>query len=215
MTNRENGNRLSFGATVWADMECFAELKGARLASVGGFLDVLMFPGVLAVLLFRLSALCHHAGLRPFSRLLYILNLMLFGVDIAPGAEVGPGLALPHPVGVAIAPGARLGRKVRLFQGVSVGGVSYEERSRDGFPTVGNECWIFASSLVLGPVTIGDHALISAGAIVTRPVPPGGVMVGNPARLVRYRDGFQPVASAPVARRQAEPVGLRPSVSEA
>ena len=189
--------RTSFLATVRADLESFAELKGVRLSTPWGFLDVLLFPGVLAVLLFRVSGVLHRWRLRPLSRLLYVLNLVLFGVDLAPGASVGPGLALPHPVGTAIAPLSRVGRKVRIFQGVSVGGVSYEDPGRDGFPTVGDECWLFAGAKILGPVEIGSHAMVAANALVIRSVPPGAVVVGNPARVVRYREGFSPPPAPP------------------
>jgi serine O-acetyltransferase len=191
--------RTSFFGTIAADFASFAELRGKKLTSPLAVLDAFFFPGVLAVLLFRLAGAFHRAGLRPISRLLYILDLVLFGVDLAPSAEVGPGLALPHPNGVAIAPDTRIGRKVRLFQQVSVGGVSFEDPTRDGFPTVGDECWIFAGAKVLGPIHIGDRAMVASNALVIRSVPAGAVVVGNPARVVRYREG----APAPL-RTEAE-----------
>jgi len=181
--------RTSVLGTIWADLESFAALRGQKLHSPLAVLDALFFPGVLAVLLFRLAGAFHRVRLRPISRLLYILDLVLFGVDLAPSAEVGAGLALPHPNGVAIAPATRIGRKVRLFQQVSVGGVSYEDPTRDGFPTVGDECWIFAGAKVLGPIHIGDRAMVASNALVIRSVPAGAVVVGNPARVVRYREG--------------------------
>ena len=183
--------RSSVLATIWADLESFAELRGKKLRSPWALVDTLLFPGVMAVLLFRIAGAFHRAHLRPISRLLYILNLILFGVDLAPSADVGPGLALPHPNGVAIAPATRIGRKVRLFQQVSVGGVSFEDPSRDGFPTVGDECWIFAGAKVLGPIHIGERAMVAANALVIRSVPAGAVVVGNPARVVRYREEAQ------------------------
>lgn len=201
--------RMSLLGTIRADLESFAELRGKKLHSPLALLDVLFFPGVLAVLLFRLAGAFHRVRLRPISRLLYILNLVLFGVDLAPSAEVGPGLALPHPNGVAIAPATRIGRKVRLFQQVSVGGVSYEDPTRDGFPTVGDECWIFAGAKVLGPIHIGDRAMVASNALVIRSVPAGAVVVGNPARVVRYREGAPAAprteAEARIAIKEAAP----------
>jgi serine O-acetyltransferase len=191
--------RTSFVRTVWSDLESFAELRGKKLRTPWAIVDVLLFPGVMAVLLFRLSGAFHHVHLRPISRLLYIFNLILFGVDLAPSAQVGPGLALPHPNGVAIAPASRIGRKVRLFQQVSVGGVSFEDPTRDGFPTVGDDCWIFAGAKVLGPIHIGDRAMVASNALVIRSVPAGAVVVGNPARVVRYRE-----APAAPLRTEAE-----------
>lgn len=178
----------SFAATVWADLESFAELKKRRLPSVVGLIDVLLMPGVLAVLIFRIATLLHRLHLRPLSRLLYIFNMILFSVDLAPGAEIGPGLALPHPVGVAVAPHSRIGRRARIFQGVSVGGGAVEDPTRDGFPVIGDDCWLFAGAKVLGPVRVGDGAMVAANALVVRSVPVRAVVVGNPARVIRFRD---------------------------
>src|SRR5262249_5886777 len=99
-----------FRELVWADLRAMAELKGARFPSPVALIDILLLPGTLTVLLFRLSCLFHHAGLRPVSRLLYIMNLVLFGADLAPGAHVGPGFVIPHPVGIGMANRVRLGR---------------------------------------------------------------------------------------------------------
>jgi len=54
---------------------------------------------------------------------------------------------------------------------------------------IGDDVWIAAHAVVLRGVTIGTGAVVGAGAVVTRDVPEGGVVVGNPARVVRFRDG--------------------------
>ena len=53
--------------------------------------------------------------------------------------------------------------------------------------TIGNDVWIGTRAMVLGGVTIGDGAVIGAGAIVTKDVPPFAIVAGVPARIVRYR----------------------------
>lgn len=174
-------------ANVHADLECMAELKKARLPSLGGYLDVLTLPGTWAVLLFRASAALHRIGLRPLSRLVYFANVVLFSCDIPPGTRIGAGLALPHPVGVTIASGATLGCRARLFSGVLIGGGATEDQSQDGFPTVGDDCWIFAYARVFGPVTVGDRAVVSTSSLVVRDVPRNTIVAGMPARVVRQR----------------------------
>jgi hypothetical protein len=63
----------------------------------------------------------------------------------------------------------------------------------DGLPaskgdvTIGNDVWIGAHATILSGVTIGDGAVVGAGAVVAKDVPPFGIVVGNPARLLRYR----------------------------
>ena len=62
------------------------------------------------------------------------------------------------------------------------------EQSMVGAPTrLGDEVWLGANVVVLGGVTIGDRAVIGAGSVVSRDIPPGAVAVGFPARIVRFR----------------------------
>lgn len=93
--------------------------------------------------------------------------------------------------------------EVRLFGGGEhLGGVtsfspalidtSYEGLPREGGagkgPTrIGNDVWIGYRAMVLSGVTVGDGAIIGAGAVVARDVPPYAVVAGNPARVVRLR----------------------------
>ena len=58
--------------------------------------------------------------------------------------------------------------------------------------TIGRDCWIGANATILKGVTIGDGAVIGAGAVVTKDIPRGAVAVGVPARVLRYREGFEP-----------------------
>jgi acetyltransferase-like isoleucine patch superfamily enzyme len=56
-----------------------------------------------------------------------------------------------------------------------------------GRVTIGNDVWIGSRAIILANVTIGDGAVVGAGAIVTRDVPPYAIVAGNPAKLIRYR----------------------------
>jgi acetyltransferase-like isoleucine patch superfamily enzyme len=68
-----------------------------------------------------------------------------------------------------------------------------EGAGEDGFPTptgdtiVGSDVWTCEDSLVMSGITIGDGAIIAAGAVVTKDVPPYAIVGGNPAQLIRYR----------------------------
>jgi virginiamycin A acetyltransferase len=64
----------------------------------------------------------------------------------------------------------------------------YDMPSR-GDTVVGNDVWIGYQALIMPSVTIGDGAIVGAGAVVTKDVPPYGIVAGNPARLVRTRFG--------------------------
>jgi serine O-acetyltransferase len=184
--------RLSLWRTIWADFAAVAAMKPhMRFPSVAGLIDVLLMPGTMAVLAFRLSNAWYRIGLRPLGRLLYLWNLKQYGLDLWPGTEAGPGLVIPHPVGVAIA--ARIGRNVRIYGLTQIGAAAFEDNSRDGLPTLGDECCIFSGAKIFGPVTIGDRAIIAANTLVLKSMPAGAVVLGSPARVVRFRgDGDWP-----------------------
>jgi serine O-acetyltransferase len=172
--------------TLWGDFLAFRALDTVRPRSLARQLDVLTLPGFWAVAIFRLSVACRRAGLAPLARVLYFANVVLFGADLSPRAVAGPGLALPHPVGVGLGAGVRLGRNVLLLKGVTLG-TAATGTADDGFPTVGHDCKILDGAKLLGPIEIGDGAVIGANALVMRSVPAGAIVAASPGRVVRYR----------------------------
>lgn len=95
------------------------------------------------------------------------------GADIPLNCQIGGGLLLPHPNGVVIHPHAVIGVNCLIFQQVTIG-----SRSGDDLPIVGGHVDIGAGAKILGKVTIGEHALIGANAVVTRNVPAHGTATG-------------------------------------
>jgi serine O-acetyltransferase len=178
---------------IAGDLANFAAAKGQATSSIGARIDAALLPGAMAVIVYRLASWCHRHRLRPLSRLLYILNLVLFGADIAPGLVAGAGLVIPHPVGIVIGARVRLGCNVRVLSGVTLGGGSRDEQDPDAQPIIGDECWILSGARVLGKVEIGHHAVVAAAAVVLDSVPPGAVVAGIPATMRRFRDGFGPL----------------------
>lgn len=184
--------RESFWATIRADLRGFLELDRERPHNVGRYLDVLTQPGFLCVFIYRISLASRRAGLVPISRLLYLVNMTLFGADLSPRAQVGPGLVIPHPVGVGIVAHASIGRNVHLFMGVTVAVAGRLEPGRDGFPTLCDGCMIMDDAKVFGPVVVGEAAVVGANSVVMHDVPPGAIVIGSPARILRYREGYGP-----------------------
>lgn len=100
------------------------------------------------------------------------------GADIPLNSRIGGGLLIPHPNGIVIHPGVRIGPNCLLFQQVTIG------HAKDGVPTLGGHVDVGAGAKLLGPITIGDHAIIGANAVVTVDVPAGATAVGVPARIL-------------------------------
>jgi serine O-acetyltransferase len=101
------------------------------------------------------------------------------GADIPLNCNIGGGLLMPHPQGIVIHPDARIGVNCLIMQQVTLGATD-----GTGAPVVMGHVDIGAGAKVLGNITLGEHALVGANAVVLTDVPPGRIAVGVPARLL-------------------------------
>jgi len=145
----------------------------------------LCYPGVHAVWGHRVSGWLWRHDRKLEGRLCSALTRGLTGVDIHPGAVIGPGLFIDHATGVVIGETAEIGADVTIYQGVTLGGTSLDRGKRH--PTVGDRVTIGAGAKVLGPITIGHDSRIGANAVVNKPVPPDSVVVGVPGEVIHRR----------------------------
>ncbi len=154
----------------------------------------LCYPGVHAVWGHRISHRLWQGDLRLLARVCSALTQWLTGVDIHPGAVLGPGLFIDHATGVVIGETAVVGADVTLYQGVTLGGTNLDAGRRH--PTVGDRVTIGAGAKILGPITIGDDSRIGANAVVVKPVPPNAVVVGVPGQVIA-RSRPRPASAPP------------------
>lgn len=101
------------------------------------------------------------------------------GCDIPINTQLGGGLLLPHPHAIVIHVAAKIGPNCLIFQSVTIG-----TDGNTNAPRIGGHVDIGAGASVLGNITIGDHAKIGANAVVLCDVPPYGVAVGVPAKII-------------------------------
>lgn len=146
---------------------------------------VLCYPGPHAVLVHRLANYLWRHGMKLAARFVSHLSRAWTGIEIHPGATIGRRFFIDHGSGVVIGETAEIGNDVVLYQGVTLGGVSMSKGKRH--PTIGNEVVIGAGAKVLGPVKIGDHAMVGSGSVVVKDIPAGGVAVGVPAKVISRR----------------------------
>jgi serine O-acetyltransferase len=120
---------------------------------------------------------------RAFARKVAVLRhcfwSVVTGADIPLGCKIDGGLLLPHPNGVVIHPDAQIGPNCLIFQQVTLG-----TTQGGGAPRLAGHVDVGAGAKLFGPITIGEHALVGANAVVLRDVPAGATVVGIPARPV-------------------------------
>lgn len=105
------------------------------------------------------------------------------GADIPINSQIDGGLLLPHPSGIVIHPDARIGPNCLIFQQVTIG-----TRGEGGAPVIGGHVDIGAGAKILGPVKIGNHAVIGANAVVMTDAPDNCMAVGIPAVVKPRKD---------------------------
>ncbi len=121
---------------------------------------------------------------RKFAVVRYRFWAILTQVDIPVEAEIGGGLVMPHPNGIVVHAAAKIGPNCLLMQQVTLGSGG----PNDGAPQLGGHVDVSAGAKLIGNVTVGDHALIGANAVVTHDVPAYAIMAGIPARQIGSRE---------------------------
>jgi serine O-acetyltransferase len=141
------------------------------------------YPGVHAILAYRLGHRMWSAGFRYPARLLQFFSRMFTNVDIHPAAQIGRRLFIDHGAGVVIGETAEIGNDVTLYHGVTLGGTSWRKGKRH--PTLANGVVAGAGAKILGPITIGERVRIGANSVVVKNVPADRTVIGIPGRVVR------------------------------
>ena len=188
---------------VVADLTAVARIKGPEPLNLVRAIDALALPGTCAVLMFRIAVAFHRRGLKPISRALYFVNVVLFGAALHPAARVGPGLVVAHPVGMGWGKNFTCGRNATMTAGVRFGGAASADPARVGHPTLGDDVVMLDGAKAMGRVTIGDRAIVAANTLVLKDVPADAIVVGTPARIAKMRPD-RPRPNDPLADAQAE-----------
>jgi len=154
-------------------------------------LEVLfLYPGLHAIWMHRVAHLLWERNWLFLGRLLSHINRFLTGIEIHPGAKIGRRLFIDHGMGIVIGETVEIGDDVLMYKGVVLGGTSMRKTKRH--PTIGNCVVLGSDAIVLGAVTIGDHARIGSSSVVVKPVPPGATVVGVPGKVVKGEGAEEP-----------------------
>ncbi|MBF0439388.1 MAG: serine O-acetyltransferase [Magnetococcales bacterium] len=154
-----------------------------RDPAANGVMELLLcYPGLHAILAYRLFHWLWKKKFRLLARFLSNLTRFFTGIEIHPAALIGERFFIDHGMGVVIGETTHIGDNVTLYHGVTLGGTSWDPGKRH--PTLGNGVVVGAGAKILGPITIGDNVRVGSNAVVVSDVPPNTTVVGVPGRLV-------------------------------
>lgn len=141
---------------------------------------LLLYPGVHALAYYRVANILYKMHLFLLARIISQLARFLTGIEIHPGATIGKRLFIDHGMGVVIGETSVIGDDCTLYHGVTLGGKSGDSMKRH--PTLKNNVSVGANAQLIGNITVGNHAFIGAGTVVTKDVADHQIIVGVAGR---------------------------------
>jgi len=171
---------------LYADLARQYELAGRPQVQPNFFRLLARLPHYrfLPVFLFRVSRAAYLAGWPLVPHIFTYLNILMFGLEVTPKCEIGPGVLISHPVGCVIG-ASRVGRNVTFVHAVMVGAIVPDNKFNPALrPVIGDNVVLGAGCRVLGGIEVGDGASIGANSLVIRSVPPNTTVMGVPAKVI-------------------------------
>ncbi|MCK6484847.1 MAG: serine acetyltransferase [Phycisphaerae bacterium] len=167
---------------------------------------IVAYPGVMAVSVYRYAHALHRTNVPLLPRIMSEWIHGVTGIDIHPGARIGRRFFIDHGTGVVIGETADIGDNVKIYQGVTLGALSFlkDERGRmvRGYkrhPTVQDGVTLYANAIVLGGDTVlGENSVIGGSTFITSSIPPNTVVSIKPPELK-----VRPARNAAPAEAQA------------
>ena len=170
------------------------------------YLEVVFYPGVQAIILYRISHALHLLGVPVIPRAVSYFGRFLTGAEIHPGAKIGKNFFIDHATGVVIGETAEIGDNVMIFHGVTLGGHGWwrDKKGEKRHPTVEDNVTIGVGAAILGPVTIKKNSRIGALTVIIDDIPENSTVVGSKGKLrvvegayVRFKDPEQAAVAEP------------------
>jgi serine O-acetyltransferase len=149
------------------------------------------YPGVFAVSVYRFAHALYEMNVPVMPRAMTEWAHQRTGIDIHPGAKIGRSFFIDHGTGVVIGETTEIGDNVKIYQGVTLGALSFLKDARGrmvkGYkrhPTVRNNVTIYANAIILGGDTIlGEGSTIGGSTFLTSSVPAGCTVTTSPPEL--------------------------------
>ncbi len=133
------------------------------------------YPGYLAISYYRIAHPLYLLGYKVESRYISETAHKITGIDIHPGATLGVPLFIDHGTGIVIGETAVVGKRVKIYQGVTLGALSLSRghtlKGTKRHPTVGNDVTIYSGVSVLGDIKIGNDVTLGSNVFITEDIP--------------------------------------------
>jgi serine O-acetyltransferase len=140
---------------------------------------IFSYPGLFAITVHRLANKLYAQKVPLISRIMSEFAHSVTGIDIHPGATIGESFFIDHGTGVVIGETSRIGKRVRIYQGVTLGALSLSKdevaklRTEKRHPTLEDDVIVYSGATILGGDTvIGARSVIGGSVWVTTSVPP-------------------------------------------
>lgn len=141
------------------------------------------YPGIRAIAAYRIAHFFHQLQVPILPRMITECAHSQTGIDIHPGAEIDAPFCIDHGTGVVIGATAKIGPHVKIYQGVTLGGLSVkkEDANKKRHPTIEEKVIIYAGATILGGDTvIGANCTIGGNTFITKSVDPNTIVYHTP-----------------------------------
>lgn len=154
------------------------------------------YPVIRTLCNYRFAHELHELGVPLIPRMITEMGHSETGIDIHPAAKIGTHFTIDHGTGVVIGSTSIIGNRVKLYQGVTLGALSFP-LDRDGnpikgiprHPIIGDDVVIYSNASILGRITIGDRSVIGANKWITENVAPDSKIYTNFRSLRGFENG--------------------------
>lgn len=157
---------------------------------------LLCYPGVIAIIHHRMAHQLHKLGSPLIARILAEIAHSDTGIDIHPGATIGSSFFIDHGTGVVIGETAIIGKRVRIYQAVTLGAKRFPtdksgelQKGLPRHPIVEDDVIIYAGATILGPITIGKGSTIGGNVWITHSLPAGSNVTQARMQNEIFKDG--------------------------
>jgi serine O-acetyltransferase len=174
---------------------------------------IVSYPCMEAIATYRIAHELHVKDVPLIPRIMTEYAHGRTGIDIHPGATIGKNFFIDHGTGVVIGETTEIGDNVKIYQGVTLGALSFRKdkfgrivKGGKRHPTIRDNVTIYAEATILGgDVVIGENSVIGGNVWLTESVPPGTTVTISKPQLVYRKKSAEGVLKPPRRGRSAPP----------